>query len=129
MIYPLQKPKRAYTVQATVQTILLLIIFFIIHQEHSLAKVLLMLGISVSAFGRAFLVVPTVININNSDPVSDNFYLTFWFVCTFLGDVIAVILVQWLLEVGVNWNYAFMIFMLIFLATAFLQHFYINEIE
>ena len=46
-----------------------------------------------------------------------------------MGDVVAILLVQWLLNLGVQWNYAFMIFMLLFLGIAFLHHFFIDEVE
>ena len=129
MLFPLKKPKQAYTIQATFQTVLLLVVFYMIHQQNSVAKPLLVFSMLVSAFGRAFLVVPTLINTNNSDPVLDSFPLSLWFVFTFLGDVVAVLLVQWLLQIGVPWNYAFMAFMVIFFVTALFQHIFIDELE
>ena len=82
-----------------------------------------------SAIGRTFLVVPAVININNSDPVTDGFELSLWFIFIFLGDVFAVPFVQWMLEIGIPWNYAFIIFILFFLSTALLHHFFIDKVE
>ena len=128
MINPLKKPKRAYTIQAIVQTILLIITFYAIHEVHSIAKFLLVVGMFVSAIGRAFLIVPRVINFNDSDPVLDSFELSLWFVLTFLGDVVGILMVQALLKAGVPWNYAFMAYMILFLATALLHHCFIDEI-
>ena len=88
-----------------------------------------MISMFVSAFGRAFLVVPRVINLNDSDPIRDSFQLSLWFVLTFMGDVVGLLFVQWLLGMGVHWNYAFMAYTLLFLVTALLHHFFLDEME
>ena len=129
MLYPLKKPKMAYTIQAIMQTLIIVAVFYVIHKTHSMAKILLPIGMFFSAFGRSFLVVPRVINLNNSDPNTDSFSLSLWFTLTFLGDVAGVLFVQYLLKIGVTWNYAFMAYMILFLAIALLHHFFIDEIE
>ena len=84
---------------------------------------------TVCAFGGAFFLIPTVINLNNSDPVKDSFSLSLWFIFTSLGDVIGLVIIEWMFEAGIHWNYTFIIFMMIFLLTALLQHFFIEEGE
>ena len=83
----------------------------------------------ICGFGGAFLVIPTVINLNHSDPVKDSFQLSLWFMLTSMGDVIGIMIIEWMMEVGINWNYTFIIFMMIFLSTGLLQHFLIEEGE
>ena len=129
MIYPLKKPKTAYTIQAIIQTLLFFVIYYTIHQYYGTAKILLLIAMAARAFGSAFLVIPTVINLSNSDPIKDSFALSLWFIFTCLGDVVGIILIDWMLEAGISWNYAFIIFMMIFLLTALLQHFFIEEKE
>ena len=129
MLYPLKKPKRAYTIQAVVQTLILLFVFYIIHKVHSVAKILLTIGVFVTAFGRIFIVVPMTINMNHSDPNEDRFSLSIWFTFTILGDILAILLLQWLMDVGVLWNYAFMIYMLFYMVAAILHHFCVEELE
>ena len=93
MLYPLKRPKRAYTIQAIMQTVVLISVFYIIHRVHAVAKYLLPIGMFLSSFGRAFVVVPRVINLNDSDPNTDGYSLSIWLVMTFLGDAIGLLLV------------------------------------
>ena len=129
MLYPLKRPKRAYTIQAIVQTVVLISVFYVIHRVHSVAKYLLPMGMFISSFGRAFMVVPRVINLNNSDSNTDSYALSIWLVMTFLGDAFGLLLVQYLMAAGIAWNYAFMIYMVLFLAIAILHQISMDEIE
>ena len=81
-----------------------------------------------SGFGRAFMVIPRVIFINNSNPNSDRFALSIWQVLTRLGDVIAVLGISFLILKGVQWNYALMAFMILLLFIGVLQQFFVDEI-
>ena len=121
MFYPLKRPKRAYTIQAILHTAVLFAVFYIIHEIHSTAKVLLMLGMLFSSACRAFTVVPRVINFNHSNPETDSFLLSFWFILSLLGDIGGILLVQYLMAAGVHWNYAFMAYMALFLMISLLH--------
>ena len=121
MLYPLKRPKRAYTIQAIVQTVVLISVFFIIHKVHPAAKYLLPMSMFLSSFGRSFVVVPRVINLNDCDPNTDSHILSIWLVLTSLGDVFGLLLVQYLMAAGIAWNYAFMIYMALFLMITILH--------
>ena len=126
MFYPMEKPKRSYTIQSIIQTIVLLGIFYVIHEVHSTAKVLLILGMLFSSICRSFTSIPRIINMNHSNPNTDAFSLSLWLILAFLGDVLGILFVQYLMGAGLHWNYSFMAYMVLFLGITFLHHFFVD---
>ena len=71
---------------------------------------------------------PKILIANNSNPEDDKFALSVWPVLVFIGDVVSLLLVNWLINNGVKENSAFIIFVAIFLLSALFQQISIQEV-
>ena len=72
---------------------------------------------------------PKIVIANNSNPDEDQSALSIWPVLVSIGDVVSLLLVNWLINKGVKENSAFMIFVAIFLLSALFQQISIQEVE
>ena len=121
--------KFAFTVQAILQTFLLCVVFiFIYDMPESFVKPVLAMTMLISGFLRAFSMAPKILIANNSNPEDDKFALSVWPVLVFIGDVVSLLLVNWLINNGVKENSAFIIFVAIFLLSALFQQISIQEV-
>ena len=71
--------------------------------------------------------VPRILIYNNSNPQEDKFALSVWQVLFLLGDVFSLVLVNWLMGLGVQENYAFLVFVGLYLLAVLLQQFVVDE--
>lgn len=67
LVYPLKKPKLAYTIQTVIHVSLIFISFQLAEYLPEISKLFLIIAMLVSGFCRAFMVIPRAIFINNSN--------------------------------------------------------------
>ena len=128
IFFPFESLKLAYTVQAIINSATLAIAFILMYEvESSLVKPILLITMLISGTMRSLSMVPRILMYNNSNPQEDKFALSVWQVLFLLGDVVSLLLVNWLMELGLQENYAFLIFVGIYLLAALLQQFVVDE--
>ena len=128
IFFPFESLKFAYTVQSIINSSILALTFILMYEvEVSLVKPILLISMLISGMMRSLSAVPRVLLFNNSNPQEDKIALSIWNVVFLLGDVVSLLLVNWLMELGVQENYAFLIFVGLHLLVAFLQYFSVDE--
>lgn len=101
--------------------------FLLVYEvPESLVKPILLVSMLASGGLRALAMVPKILLYNNSHPERDKMALNL-FQVYFLGDVVAIVLISWLIKAGVQENYAFLVFVGLYLLASLFQQFAVNE--
>ena len=99
IFFPFESLKFAYTVQSIINSSILALTFILMYEvEVSLVKPILLISMLISGMMRSLSAVPRVLLFNNSNPQEDKIALSIWNVVFLLGDVVSLLLVNWLME-------------------------------
>ena len=128
IFFPFESLKFAYTVQSIINSSILAIAFILMYEvETSLVKPILLISMLISGVMRSLSMVPIILLFNNSNPQEDKISLSVWNALFLLGDVVSLLLVNWLMDLGIQENYAFLIFVGLNLLVSLLQYFSVDE--
>lgn len=107
--YPSTTPKKDFFKHCISATICLSFIPLISLIPSTFQHAVLTLSILLSGISRSYLIIPNMIMLQcfNVNDKNDKIYINFWIALSTMGDVLAIILVSFLMVNGIDWRVCF----------------------